>query len=88
MPSNSALATINSLADAVYDALRRDDIPRAMQLAWHLMQQPYCPFELQAQAVLVHSAASLTLGGDPEVIEDNVCLFSVLVSFLFVLPVL
>ncbi|GJJ15635.1 hypothetical protein Clacol_009913 [Clathrus columnatus] len=69
--SHPALANINSLADAVYDALRRDDIPRAMQLAWHLMQQPSCPFELQAQAVLVHSAASLTLGGDPDVIEDN-----------------
>lgn len=70
--TNTAFATINSLADAVYNALRRDDIPHAMQLAWHLMQQPSCPFELQAQAVLVHSAASLTLGGDPEVIEDNV----------------
>jgi len=73
MSSRSAHShsSVDSLADAIYDALKRDDIPRTMHLSWLLMQQPYCPIHLQAQAVLVNSAASLTLGGDPDVIETN-----------------
>ncbi|KIJ54764.1 hypothetical protein M422DRAFT_24667 [Sphaerobolus stellatus SS14] len=67
----NTMININALADGIYDSLMCDDIPRAMHLSWHLMQQPYCPLQLQAQAVLVHSAASLKLGGDPRVIEGN-----------------
>ena len=65
-------SSIDALADAIHDALRYDDIPRTVHLSWLLMQQPQCPVQLQAQAVLVNSAASLTLGGDPDVIEANV----------------
>ena len=68
----SAYSSIKALADGVYLALEQNDIPRAMHLSWLLMMQPQCPLQLQSHAVLVHSAASLTLGGDREVIENNV----------------
>ncbi|KAF8585728.1 hypothetical protein K439DRAFT_1615731 [Ramaria rubella] len=63
--------SLRALADGIHLSLAHDDIPRAMHLSWLLMMQPQCPLQLQAHAVLVHSAASLTLGGDPEVIETN-----------------
>ena len=68
--------SLKALADGISLALKQNDIPRAMHLSWLLMMQPQCPLQLQSHAVLVHSIASLTLGGDTEVIESNVCLIA------------
>jgi len=75
-PIQKALININHLTNGVYDALMHDDIPRATQLSWHLMQHPECSVQLQAQAVLINSSASLALGGDRGAILKNVRPFS------------
>ena len=68
----SVQSSLRALADGISVALKQNDIPRAMHLSWVLMMQPQCPLQLQSHAVLVHSVASLSLGGDTEIIESNV----------------